>query len=779
MLSNTKKYTVGRLRDSDLSLSDDISVSREHAVIYRSSSGVRVEDKGSKYGVFINEGIDTNTEVPKNTTVDIHAGNIIRFGRSDNTFRLENIDINVCTSAMSSEENDKLIKQLKIVDGQLHSVWSTECTHLVMTNVTITVKVLQSLAHGVPIVSPDYFDAYIKCATEHQPELPDVKKFIPIVVEPYLMKDSKMMEVHLERQRLFQNKIFVFMVKRHMEKFEPIITLAAGKCINMEEAKVRKNILLKSEYIPVQYTASNNSQCSSDIEKITEYIQSNDRRLINESEISLSIIHRDIDRFCNPDRKLTILPESVNTNEYLKNILEDASHPQEANPQPQEAPNSIVIPESVTLTGSELNNNRSGEAIDLEKPSTSSTTRRSTRSSTKSTTDEVFVAPKKIPTPKKNQKRKISDQNEPSEPASIQSDQRLPEKKQKTLDAAESQGESSSAHFVAPLLPQSQSVHNFSGFISTQSRKRKATQERQQQQQEIAASSTPESSTVARKRAIRMLDADSDEEKDDDGGGNIFKFSRKSKRSKVTTKGTQKRAPQRNTLDDSDEDEGESNFNFTQRRPRQSPAKQKRTQASVNDAVDAADAADVAESQNSSYKKPFQQTMHRSFNRTIQPIELKSMPEINVAWISLKMKNELNLDESKEESSKPSSSVKVKDEKLEEWELTKEEQKRQWIKSMAGIFKVRKVELNITRHSVADETDSLFSESGNSSLNKTKNFKKFVKVFFLGFEDGFIYCILFNPVISFICRKITTSLERWSSKRIQWQLLFQDLLDFN
>ncbi|XP_055301031.1 nibrin-like [Sitodiplosis mosellana] len=730
LLNNTRKYTVGRVPQCDLRLADDTSVSREHAVIHRSSSGVRVEDTGSKYGVFINDGINTNTEIAKNTAIDLQIGNIVRFGRLENTFRLENVVINACTSSMQPDETDKLSKHLKILDGKLLPVWSTDCTHLVMTNVTVTVKVLQSLAHGIPIVSPDYFEACIECATA-QHELPNVNEFVPTIVEPYIIKEPKMMEVHIDRQRLFQNKTFVFMVKRHMEKFEPIIRLAAGKCINMEEDKVRKALLIKSEYIPVQYTPSLNSQCSSDIENIVRYIESNGRRLVSETEIGLAIIHRAIDRFCNPDRQMTISfqPTPVNTNEIVKDVYTDET-PHITKPEPPASSMNLVIPESADLTGTEPNNNlRSDEAADLGKPSTSSTGRRSTRSSTKSSGDDALNVSTKMPTPKKNPKRKHTDQEDGSEKpgqSTIDSGEHsVPEKKQKTQNAVESQGENSSGLFIAPLPPQSPSDHNFSGFISTQSRKRKATQ---QQEQAVAPPSTPESSKITRKRAVRMLTADSDEEKDDDDGGNLFKFSRKSKRSKTTSKQTQQRTPQRNKLAESDDDDDDGGFNFTQRKPRPSQTK-RLTQQNANE-NDVVDAASVAASQNS-YKKPFQQTVNRSFNRTMTPIEITCVPTCNVEWISYKMKKEMNLDQSHEkpsQPSQPSSSVKIKEEKLEEWELTDEQKKRQWIKSMANVFEVRKVELNTTRRSVqADETDSLFSNSGSASYNKSKNFKKFVK----------------------------------------------------
>lgn len=138
LLTDTKKYTVGRTPQADLSLTDDTSVSREHANIYRSSSGVRVEDLGSKYGVYVNKGIDINERIENRVPVDLQVGHIVRFGRMENTFRLENIEVKVCTSTLLQDGIGKLMKKLKVIDGVLLNNWSTECTHLIMPSVTVT-----------------------------------------------------------------------------------------------------------------------------------------------------------------------------------------------------------------------------------------------------------------------------------------------------------------------------------------------------------------------------------------------------------------------------------------------------------------------------------------------------------------------------------------------------------------------------------------------------------------------------------------------------------------
>lgn len=768
LLASTKKYTVGRGQQNDLCLSEDTSVSREHAVIYRSSSGVRVEDTGSKYGVFVNNDIDKNQPIEKKTHVQLVAGNIVRFGRMDNTFRLENMEVKVCTSTMAQDDLDKLQKQLKIIDGACLRAWNTECTHLVMPSVTVTVKVLQSLANGTPIVSPKYFDAYIECAQEHRPQLPDVNDFVPDIIEPYLLKEVGMMHVHLDRQRLFQNKTFVFMVKRHMEQFGPIIKLAAGKCVDLESDKIRPAHLLKNEYITVNYEPSADTQTSSDVEGVVQHIQSNHRRLIKDSEIGLAIIHRSIDCFCNPDHKLVngFEPVAMDTNQVFKEVLLEET-PQSRNTE-QPPPDSVVIPETINVSGTERNNNLcTGEVIDLDK-SKSPSPRRSTRSTAMPAQNISTDLTSAVASSSNMQKRKHSNQNEQQENVEVQSEC-APTKKQKT--DGEVQGESSSAsHFVEPLPPPADGELNFSGFISTQNRFRKRKNDATQAPSQSAASAhTPESTKSNRKRAIKMLTGDSDD--DDNDHGNAFNFNRKPKKAKVTSKQTQ-RATQRNTLDGSDDDDddgGSFNFSKTRASARQSKASQKSTQKDENEITEP-DGANNTESQ-CTYKLPFQQVTNRTFNRSVISFNITSASKASkcdIGWISLKLKKELNLDDESHVTESPATaSVKLKEEKLEEWEMTDEEKKRKWIKSLGNVFEVRKIEVNQSFRPVADETDSLFSDAENPTLNKSKNFKKFVKV---NLENFFSFYSSFHiSLFRLFNRKTTTLHAPPSSKQTQCQ----------
>lgn len=647
------------------------------------------------------------------------------------------------------------------------------------------------MAHGVPIVTPAFFDEYIKDAREHKQLLPNVEDFVPETTEPYIIKDDPtMMAVHLDRQRLFQKKTFVFMVTRNMEQFQHVIPLAAGKCVAMDTNKVKKTFLCKPECIPVQYTPSENTQSSANVEAIVEYIHKNGRRLINESEISLAILHRSIDRFCNPDRKLTtdFQPNSasaIDTADLLKGALISATPLQDYKDQPASNPDpnpNSIIPESADLSGTEPNNNlNNAEADESNKPSPRKSSRLSSKNVSTDLPDQLMPPP---PPPRKQKqqqqpqpstsKRKHAEQTSPSKSAGSepmeQEQTSGPAKKQKTNNNSTSndsgENSSGSAPIVDPIPPASsgsqQSDLNFSGFISTQNRRN-----RMQAAAAGATSQTSQPSRVlvhakdSRKRAVDLLNDDSDDEQnEDEDNEKTFNFNRKSKRAKITSSKPGSQAKRRagggilDDNDDDDEDDGDGfSFNFSRKRNSERTSQAKRRKNTENESnqddgdVCVVDAAGTQPTQNT-YKKPFKHALNRSSNRTMKPIEFVPAPACQTDWITRKMKNELNLNEKPQQSS---SSVKIKEEKLEEWEMTDEEKKRQWIKSMANVFSIRKIDVDLSRSRyAADETDN----SAHDVLNNTKNFKKFVKVKYylvafgkLGGFKGFINFLLFDFIL--------------------------------
>lgn len=138
MLCDKHEYTVGR-SSCDISLPNDVSISRIHAKIIVSSDEIFVEDN-SKYGTFVNNAIQTNIREPIGQHIKLRVGQTVRFGRLENVWRLEQIKINCCSSTLSGDDVSQLKDYLRIVNGKLHQNWTENCTHLVMNDVTFTIK---------------------------------------------------------------------------------------------------------------------------------------------------------------------------------------------------------------------------------------------------------------------------------------------------------------------------------------------------------------------------------------------------------------------------------------------------------------------------------------------------------------------------------------------------------------------------------------------------------------------------------------------------------------
>lgn len=596
---------------------------------------------------------------------------------------------------MKPELAQHLSEQLKLIDGDLQGIWDKTCTHLVMPNIIVTVKVLQSLVCGIPIVTPSYWDAYILCAREQRKELPNVNDFVPEISELFIIKEPDMMQVHLDRQRIFRGKTFVFMVKRHMLNFQAIIELGGGKCTNLETSRLQKASLLKENYIPIAYTPVGNSQCSQDVIGIISYIENNGRRLIAESEIGLAIIHRSIERFCNPNHQMIndFRANTLNTNELRVNILVEET-PQCQTPAFNSA-SSVFVAETIDLDGTEPNNNLHSELMMDAEPSTSKGIRKST----------TPKKPSPAKPPMETNKRKYEDDDTNEDQVKSP---KAPAKKTKHTVAPVIHSISSRDLMPPPAAPPSQSRFNSSGFISTQNSTRRT---RQSTQSEPSQPQSKEKSAENRKRAISALIADSDEE-NDKNDEDLFSFGKKSaKRSKTASKANQSRNKR---LINSDDDDDDNPFGFSTNR---ASTRSQRSKKNSDELTISEDRPDHAES---TFIKPY-----KNKEQKISSLDITSVPSVSTHWITSKMKNGLNLNAKSEQST--SVQVKIKEEKIDD-DDTENDEKREWVESLANVFRVRTIDVNRSRISLVDETDGASHSVADSTMSTGKNFKKFVKV---------------------------------------------------
>lgn len=311
ILREKRQYTVGRLHadffvvDSD---TDDKSVSREHALLIQRPGQLLVVDK-SKYGVYVSRDNARNA-IEKSSEVELYSGDQIQFGRMNSIWHVECIKYTIVTSALTPEEKTELATIIEPLDGVLLDEWDNSCTHVVMSGVDFTLKALQALAKGIPIVNLTFFKDTM-ANIEAKVKLPMADDYIPPITDPALLVDQSLISVNADRSQLFAGKTFVFVFRERQKQLESLIVLAKGKCVNLE-ASHPKNFLLKDDVIFVKYIPSADSQIAQRIADLESCLTIHNKRSIYDWEIGLAIVYCSIEAYCNPDA-LEVAPPKAPT----------------------------------------------------------------------------------------------------------------------------------------------------------------------------------------------------------------------------------------------------------------------------------------------------------------------------------------------------------------------------------------------------------------------------------------------------------------------------------
>lgn len=701
ILCDNDKYTVGR-NSCNLDLTGDASISREHAAIYPSPGKLQIEDCGSKYGIYLNENMERNKRTGAGKKIDLQPGFIVRFGRLENIWRLERSEFVILTSALTDDDKQLVKGYVGILDGRILDNWNDSCTHLVMSDVVITIKVLLALVKGIPIVRPSFLNEVIAAVQEKRPDLPDAVDFVPAITEPYILKESALFAVNLDRRRLFEGKTFVFMVRRHRARYESIIQMANGTCVSLDSDKIRKSNLVRENTVVVNYVPSLESQSSQDIVNVADYVIKYNKRLVHDSEIGLAILHCSIDRFCNPDHKLEtdLIPSTESMTERIV-MAEDTPH-DHVFAVPAVPTVVLNIPETINIDEEEnqANENESKIIAEVAKP----VARRATRSSlSKETVAENQVPFKELKrknkqlSPKQSapiKRLKSSDlfqcSDPPQEPSPVPGPSNAqalarepsPVRKPSTLRAPASKTSSASGStspvwtsvspsasnsVTSPPFQVSQTTsRNLSGFICSQKRLSRSANT------SISPCKVPEPQILpgtSKKRAFEILDANSD----DDDCGNLFQFEMKAPPKRQKKLPTQ-RAPAGRSLGENDDDDDDiATFGFgdvslsRSNRQRNSQSQQQPSQ----------------EQQASSSSEDGTSRLQRPLAIDLKLEYIKPVPFSMDGWLQKSFAQNVKIDEENENT------VKIKEEKLEEWEMTKDEKNRRWVKSISNAFEVR------------------------------------------------------------------------------------------
>ena len=196
-------YTVGR-KDTDMVVSNDKSISRNHAQVTHEPDGLTLMDIGSKFGTHVN-----GTKLAQNEPCALAAGDKVILGTTHFTVRRRQLIF--CASTLSSpEDKEELTRSTAALGATLADKWSSEVTHLIMPTVTFTPKLISALALLKPVVSLQWLRLAL-ARTKPAQMLPDANEpsVVPALGPANAKFPADLVAVQPARKVVFRGRRFV------------------------------------------------------------------------------------------------------------------------------------------------------------------------------------------------------------------------------------------------------------------------------------------------------------------------------------------------------------------------------------------------------------------------------------------------------------------------------------------------------------------------------------------------------------------------------------------
>ncbi|XP_022080338.1 nibrin-like [Acanthaster planci] len=239
-----QNYSIGR-KDCQILILNDSSVSRKHATLTVTHSDANLSKPevkpvltlidSSKFGSLRN-----GSKVAIGSNTNLEDGDRIVFGAmNSNQWRVTYEPLVVAFSSLPSADKKALKSLTRKLGGHVVPEWSKECTHLVMTQLTVTIKVIGALVTCRPVVTPEYLRRMEEAASNHT-QMPDPTDFQPVVAETAIKEDDVCFQANPDRRTLFQGKTAIFLAQKQFKQLGHTVRLAGGKVLLIEEGVTKK-----------------------------------------------------------------------------------------------------------------------------------------------------------------------------------------------------------------------------------------------------------------------------------------------------------------------------------------------------------------------------------------------------------------------------------------------------------------------------------------------------------------------------------------------------------
>ncbi|KAJ3215722.1 hypothetical protein HK099_006240 [Clydaea vesicula] len=301
---------VGRKKTVNLQFFAIKQISRIHATIttevisekddifdLEKLSKVKIMDHGSTLGTFVN-----GVKISPNEWVYLKEKDDINFGESSLTFCLLYKPIVICISNLSSNEKSEVADLAVEADMKISKAWTSNCSHLLMKELKVTLKVMFCLLMCKDIVNLKWLKLTANAKPEnyiHAEEkdfLPESNEKLLTNFEPSYLPDEK-------RKSLMTGKTFVVFNEIQLDYFSKIVPLAGGKVLlrkqhNETETSLKKYlkeissvciIMPQSQNVALKYLISNVAARTLDENDIGLAIMSaNPRYLISSTDATVA-----------------------------------------------------------------------------------------------------------------------------------------------------------------------------------------------------------------------------------------------------------------------------------------------------------------------------------------------------------------------------------------------------------------------------------------------------------------------------------------------------------
>ncbi|KAL1456101.1 hypothetical protein WDU94_000854 [Cyamophila willieti] len=344
-IKQDKIYRVGR-KESDLQTGgNDCSISRHHAeiclVIKDGEEFIQVQDKGSRYGTYVNNNIqpvdftmkssdNTNCKMDPSTVVLLKHGDKIRFGLQWHIWFIYKYTYVVSSSKLDPTLTTHLKQTLEEMNIPFQSEWTSSCTHLTMSGIVVTPKVVSTLASNKHIVTPNFWTDLSQVLTTGSGWYPKEENYLPPVIEQAAKYETVSFLPNPQRQSLFAGLKFVALSQQQMKYLEQCVTLAGGTIVNMNREKFTKSELLDEHTIVLikssLHVESQQTQVNTVVDRLKALFAKTNKRLIDESELGYAIMFASRESACNPYVPFTPPQSNSQSQKSQNSTVQQDSH---------------------------------------------------------------------------------------------------------------------------------------------------------------------------------------------------------------------------------------------------------------------------------------------------------------------------------------------------------------------------------------------------------------------------------------------------------------------